>query len=201
MSATDRVRDLSQAIADDLDVELFDVEQAGGTLRVTLDRPGGVPLDVIAEATRRLSRALDEHDPVPGRYTLEVSSPGLERVLRTPDHWRWAVGRDVSVKLRADAATDGDRRLRGVVRDVDDRGVTLALSEPVGAERHLALDDIDKARTVFEWGPTPKKGGKQGQRKQPRAGKGDKANKGKGATTVAARASQGVDNGAGVETT
>lgn len=160
MNVVERVRLLAEPIADDLGVELFDVERAGGTLRVSLDRDGGVDLDLIAEATRRLSRALDEHDPVPGRYTLEVSSPGLERSLRTPAHWRWAVGRDVKVKLRPDV--EGERRLRGTVVDVrDDDAVVVALAEKIGERRRLPLDEIDSARTVFEWGPTPKKGGSQ----------------------------------------
>lgn len=158
MSATERVRALCEPIAADLDVELFDVEHAGGNLRVTLDREGGVDMEVIAEATRRLSRALDEHDPIAGHYTLEVSSPGLERALRTPAHWRWAVGRDVTVKLRP--PVEGDRRLRGVVRAADDEGATVVLDEPPGEERRISYDQIDKARTVFEWGPAPKPGGK-----------------------------------------
>lgn len=168
MSAIDRVRAICEPIAADLDVELFDVEHTGGTLRVTLDRDGGLDMEVIAEATRRISRALDEHDPIAGRYTLEVSSPGLERTLRMPHHWRWAVGRDVTVKLGP--GVEGDRRLRGVVRAVDDDGVTLALAEPIGGERHLTYDQIEKARTVFEWGPAPKPGGKGGSSRRAAGG-------------------------------
>jgi ribosome maturation factor RimP len=168
VSTIERVRALCEPIAADLDVELFDLEQAGGTLRVTLDQEGGVSIDVIAEATRRISRALDEHDPITGHYTLEVSSPGLERVLRTPAHWRWAVGREVTVKVRPQV--EGERRLRGIVRAADDDGFTLALDEPVGDERRLTYDQIDKARTVFEWGPAPKPGGKGGSTRRPLRG-------------------------------
>lgn len=168
MSAIDRVRAICEPIAADLDVDLFDLEHTGGILRVTLDRDGGLDMEVIAEATRRISRALDEHDPIAGRYTLEVSSPGLERALRTPDHWRWAIGRDVTVKLRP--GVEGDRRLRAVVRSADDDGVTLGVAEPTASDRYLTYDEIDKARTVFEWGPAPKPGGKGGSSRRAAGG-------------------------------
>ena len=157
MAVVDRVRDLCEPILDELDLELFDLEHNGGRLVVSVDRDGGVDLDVIAEATRRISRALDEADPVPGRYTLEVSSPGLERRLRTPAHHQWAIGKQVRIKVRP--GLEGDRRVEGVVADADDEGVTVRTDDPGEPERRLAYDDIEKARTVFEWGPTPKPGG------------------------------------------
>lgn len=90
-------------VADGL--ELVDVTMAGGVLRVFVDRPGGIDLDTISDVTVRLSRLLDEHDPMPGPYTLEVSSPGLERPLRTPEHFRRFVGSTVT--------EDPSRRARG----------------------------------------------------------------------------------------
>jgi ribosome maturation factor RimP len=92
---------------------------------------------------------LDELDPVPGKYTLEVSSPGLERTLRTPDHYRRAIGEKVRIKLRAEL--EGTRRIEGVLTDAGDDGVTVD-------DRRVSYADIDRARTVFEWGPTPKPG-------------------------------------------
>ncbi len=71
---------------------LYDVEHAGSLLRILVDRPGGVDLDLLAQVTRELSSALDAADPLPGRYTLEVSSPGLERPLRRPEHFDAAIG-------------------------------------------------------------------------------------------------------------
>lgn len=147
MEVTERVRDLCEPIAQDLDVVLFDVERNGATLRVTIEREGGLDLDLVAEATRRISRMLDEHDPVPGRYTLEVSSPGLERPLRTPAHFRWAIGREATIKTHP--AVEGERRVSGTVTDADDDGVTID-------GRRLPYADIERARTVFEWGPAPK---------------------------------------------
>jgi ribosome maturation factor RimP len=150
------VRELAEPIVARLGLELFDIEHAGGILRVTVERPGGVDLESIAAVTRELSRALDEHDPIAGRYTLEVSSPGLERTLRSPEHFAWAVGKDVSVKTVA--TYEGERRLSGTVRDADDEGVTLVPTDLGRDAVRLRYDDIDKARTTFEWGGQPKPG-------------------------------------------
>lgn len=160
MAVTDRIEPLVRPLLDDLGVELFDLEHEGGVLRVTVEREGGVDMEAIAELTRRISRALDEHDPVPGRYTLEVSSPGLERTLRTPAHHRWALGKVVRIKTVP--GTEGDRRVEGTLAEADDEGVTVALGEgPDAPTRRLAYDEIERSRTVFEWGPAPKPGGKQ----------------------------------------
>jgi ribosome maturation factor RimP len=72
MSVTERVRAIVEPLLSDRDLELFDIEQSGSVLRITVDRKGGVGLDTLGEATKLISRALDEHDPMPGRYTLEV---------------------------------------------------------------------------------------------------------------------------------
>ena len=95
----DRVRTLVLPIVADLHLDLYDLEFRGGTLRVTIDTPpgspGGVDLEQIALVTRLVSRDLDHHDPVPGHYTLEVTSPGLERTLRTPAHFQREVGNEI----------------------------------------------------------------------------------------------------------
>jgi ribosome maturation factor RimP len=160
MSVSDKVRAVVEPIVAAQDLELFDLEQVGGVLRVTIDRPGGVDMAVIASTTRALSRALDEHDPIAGHYTLEVSSPGLERALRTPAHFAWAVGKAVSIKTVPDHPAG--RRLAGTVAAAQGDTVTIALADP-GAQGDtsvtLELGDIEKARTTFEWGPAPKPGG------------------------------------------
>jgi ribosome maturation factor RimP len=157
MSVPERVRAVVEPVVAAQGLELFDLEQAGPVLRVTVDQAGGVDMSAIAATTRALSRALDEHDPIAGQYTLEVSSPGLERPLRTPAHWSWAVGRQVSVKTVPNHPAG--RRFAGTVTAAGDDSVTLALDEPVGESITLSLDDIEKARTTFEWGPAPKPGG------------------------------------------
>ena len=84
MGVVERVHPLVAPILADLGLELYDLEHAGGILKVVIDRDGGVDLEEIALATRLISRELDHSDPIPGRYTLEVGSPGLERPLRRP---------------------------------------------------------------------------------------------------------------------
>src|ERR1700727_378233 len=96
--------DLADALSPLLDargLDLVDVELHGSELTVFVDREGGVNLDTLGEATRAISAALDEIDPLPGRYTLAVSSPGLERRLRTPAHFARAIGEAVTARLHA----------------------------------------------------------------------------------------------------
>jgi ribosome maturation factor RimP len=130
-------------------LDLYDVEHAGGVLRVMVEHPDGVDLALLSDLTRDLSRLLDEADPVPGRYTLEVSSPGLERRLRTPDHFQGAVGHEVTVRLRT--AVDGDRRVTGPLESADTDGLVVD-------GRRFSYEQIERARTVFHWGPAAKPG-------------------------------------------
>jgi ribosome maturation factor RimP len=162
MSIVQQVRDLVTPLLDDLGLEIYDLEHTGGTLRLTIDRPGGVDLEAIALATRLVSRELDHTDPLPGHYTLEVTSPGLERTLRTPEHFRRAVSSAIAV--RTHAHVDGERRAQGILREADDDGITMSVTDTPGAgERRLAYDDIERARMVFTWAPTPKPGGAKKQ--------------------------------------
>lgn len=161
MTPPERIRAIVEPIVHDLGLELYDLEVGASLVRVTVEVPDrevgrtddGVDLDRVAEATRAISRALDEADPIPGRYTLEVSSPGLERPLRTPAHFAWAVGRRVALKVVPEH--DGPRRLAGTLTGADERGVTVAVDE--GGTVQLAYDEIERARTVFEWGPAAEK--------------------------------------------
>ncbi len=167
-----RVSRLVAPIASDLGLEVYDVEQRGGTIRVTLDTPPGSPsgvsLDALALATRLVSRDLDHEDPVPGRYTLEVTSPGVERTLRTPAHFQREVGKTINLRLRdVDSA---DRRIEGVLISADETTATLQVqesSDSLPVERVVTLSQIDRARTVFVWGPAPKPGAKKPASKKP----------------------------------
>ena len=145
---SERVRELVGPTLAARDLEVVDVEHRAGVLRVTVDRPGGVDLDTISTASRLVSEELDRDDVVPGRYVLEVSSPGVERALRTPEHFRRFVGSTVAVRTRP--ATEGERRVEGLLESADDTGVVVA-------GRRLSYDDIERARTVFVWGPAPKR--------------------------------------------
>jgi ribosome maturation factor RimP len=150
MSTTDRVREIVAPLVAAADLELYDLDLGGGVLEVLVDRPGGADIDVISRLARTISRALDEHDPIDGGYSLEVGSPGLERPLRTPQHFARAVGESVKVKTRP--GTEGDRRVAGTIAAADDVSITVLDAE--GVEHRVAIDDIERARTVFEWGST-----------------------------------------------
>jgi ribosome maturation factor RimP len=155
-----RVRELVVPIATDLGLDVYDIEQRGSTLRITLDTPtgtdAGVTLDVLALASRLMSKELDQHDPIPSRYTLEVTSPGVERTLRTPAHFRREVGKVVAIRLANVEAEQ--RRVQGVISAADDDSVTIQAAD---GERRIAFTDIDRAKTVFEWGGQPKPGARR----------------------------------------
>lgn len=172
--ALERVRALVAPLVRDLRLDLYDIEFRGGTLRVTIDTPpgspGGVDLEAITLATRMISRDLDHADPIAGRYTLEVTSPGLERTLRTPTHFQREIGKTVALRLRE--VTAGERRLTGVLVAADAEAATVRLegtSVGADAERRVPYQLIDRARTVFVWGPAPKpgKGPKQSKPAKP----------------------------------
>ncbi len=152
MSTIDRVQEIVVPLIAAAELELYDLELEGGILQVLVHKSGGADIDVISRLARSISHALDEHDPIPGNYALEVGSPGLERRLRTPAHFASAVGSNVKIKTKP--GTDGDRRLEGVVAAADDTSVTVR--DPDGEPRTVRIDDIERARTTFEWGPTPR---------------------------------------------
>lgn len=151
---TDELYDALLPVVAAYDLELVDVEAGTGLVRVTVDREGGIDLDGLASANRSLSAALDDLDPMPGRYTLEVTSPGVERRLRTPAHFERAVGETVSVRLTA--GTDAPRRLEGRLASADEEG--LEIEPPDGPPVRVRYDAVERARTVFSWGPSPKPG-------------------------------------------
>lgn len=157
MDTTTRVRLLIEPLLDEAGVTLYDLEYNGGVLRITVQQEGGVGIATIGKLTRQISHLFDEDDPMPGPYTLEVSSPGLERALRTPEHFTGAVGSVVALKTKPGA--EGDRRVKGTLVSADDTTATIAPADAApGITRVLALHDIERARTVFEWGPAPKPG-------------------------------------------
>ena len=130
-----------------LDVEAVEVTPAGKRrlLRVAVDADGGVTLDAIADATREVSRILDEQDLMGEQpYTLEVTSRGVDRPLTLPRHWRRNAGRLVKVTLADGGAVTGR------ITASDDEGVVV---EPQGggAERRLAYDEVAKALVQVEF--------------------------------------------------
>ena len=137
-------------------VELDDVEVLGGgqIVRVTLDAQKSLDVDVIAEISRGISRLIDDDDPFKGSYTLEVSSPGLERKLTRQRHYAKSIGREVSVKTHAEI--DGSKNHRGTLADAGDTSFTVTID---GVDRLISYADVASARTVFVW----EKGSKPGK--------------------------------------
>lgn len=164
---TDAIRGELEPVVAALGCSVYDVVFTGGsdrpTLQVVIDRPGGIDLDTIEDATRRLSDALDAGDALRSAYTLEVSSPGLERALRRPEHFAGALGSTVTVKVRDEAGQA--ERLRGELTAADEQGIEISTDE---GPRTVTFTGIESARTVFTWGPAPKpgKGSKPGRAKK-----------------------------------
>jgi ribosome maturation factor RimP len=128
----DRVQDIIEPVLSRVGYDLEDlkVRQTGRRhqLRVTVDGDGGVSLDVIADLSRAIADALDEaeadgQEVIPGEYQLEVSSPGVDRPLTLPRHWRRAVGRMISVKV------PGGALITGRLTAADATSVTLEIAE------------------------------------------------------------------------
>ncbi len=145
----ERVREVVEPSLTAAGFELVDVERQASVLRVTVDLlAGGVDLEGVTAATRIVSDLLDSTDLIGDRTTLEVSSPGIERSLRTPEHFRRFVGTQVAVKTRP--GTEGERRVDGVLETADEEGVVVA-------GRRLPYGDIERAHTVFVWQTGAKK--------------------------------------------
>ena len=154
MSETDKILQLVAPIVSDAGYELYDVQRNDSTLSVLVQGLDGVSIDELTNLSRAVSALLDEHDPIPGRYTLEVSSPGVERRLRNIDHFASAVGEQVHI--RTFPGPDGRRRIAGLLKFVDSDMITV--EDPESGVCLVSFDEIEKARTIFAWGPGPKPG-------------------------------------------
>jgi len=144
----DRLRELCRGGVEALGFELVDVELAGGgrspTLRVYIDSPVGITVDNCADVSRQLSAIFDVEDPLPSSYTLEVSSPGLDRPLVRPEDFRKRVGATVKLKLRRPDEA-GRRNFTGSLMEATDDGVVVEVDK----ERFsLPYTAIERARLV-----------------------------------------------------
>ena len=169
-TVADKVAAIVEPMASALGLEIYDIDYSGGTLKVVLDTPPGGPtgvnLDDLALVTRQLGRELDHSDPVPGRYTLEVTSPGLERTLRRPQHFIREVGKTVNIRLHS--AVNGMRRIQGELMAATSDTVTVRNSESADLSTvDINIADIERARTVFVW-ERAEKPGKAPAKKSPK---------------------------------
>ena len=130
-----------------LGYELVDLEfrPSGkeGLLRLYIDGPDGVNLDDCERVSHQVSALLDVEDPIPGHYSLEVSSPGLDRVLRTAEHFRRFAGN--RVKLQLAEGVEGRRRFTGTLLGLEQDEVLLEVD---GENLRLPLSGVEKARLV-----------------------------------------------------
>ena len=152
----EKVRAIAAPLAAGEGLELVDVELAGGggrtTLRLYIDRNGGVSLDDCTSVSRAVSAALDVEDPIQGAYDLEVSSPGLDRPLRTPEHFQDFAGEEVRVKAFGPIAELENRKnfhgtLRGfedgrVLVEVDGKLFRVPREQIAKAHLEARLDDL-----------------------------------------------------------
>jgi ribosome maturation factor RimP len=140
----DTLVNLVRPVVEGLGCELWDLEYAPGRgvslLRLYIDAPNGTTLEDCERVSRAVSAILDVEDPVPGRYTLEVSSPGFERTLRTAGQFARFVGETVYVELAA--PVDGRRRYKGPLRAAGAETVELEVD---GRRQVLPIADIRKA--------------------------------------------------------
>ncbi len=141
----ERLVGLVEPLLAQLGYELVDLEYAPargrGALRIFIDKPEGVGLGDCERASREVSALLDVEDPIPTAYTLEMSSPGEDRVLRTRAHFDRFLGSRVFVELAA--PREGRRRYTGVLQSVTEEGIALAVDrETVG----VPFREIGRAR-------------------------------------------------------
>ena len=130
-----------------LGYELVELEFApagsGSLLRLYIDAPPGISLDDCERVSRQVSAILDTEDPIPGQYTLEVSSPGLDRVLRKPEHFRRFAGN--RIRLQLEVPIEGRKRFTGTLLEARDDGIALEVD---GVRRVFGYAQIHKARLV-----------------------------------------------------
>lgn len=130
-----------------LDLEAVDLSKAGkrSVLRVAVDKDGGVDMDDIAAATREVSSVLDDSDAMGAQpYTLEVSSPGVDRPLTLPRHWRRNAGRLVTV-----TRSEGEP-VTGRITTSDDQAAVLDVD---GTDQRIEYADVRRAKVQIEFKP------------------------------------------------
>jgi ribosome maturation factor RimP len=176
---TQRIISIVEPVCQQAGFELVDLrlvlEQGGWVLRVQVDLPideavppsevppDRVDLEDCENLSRELSAVLDVEDPIPQAYSLEVSSPGIDRPLRTEQHFRYYAGSDAKIQLSHGVPTESGsprKNFRGVLRGAADGKLAIDVD---GQEFHLPIDDIDHAKLVPDWDAVMKGGSGVGE--------------------------------------
>jgi len=172
-----RVRSLAQDVVGRSGYELVDVEYrrepGGWTLRLVIDKHGGVTLDDCQNLSQEFGTVLEVEDPIPHQFRLEISSPGLDRPLKNERDYLGAQGKLIRLTLREPLA--GQRNFKGRlldagsprqettrVTDVPSNGMTLRLLDGEGRERLIPAAAVERARLVYEW---PQRGAKRSSKR------------------------------------
>jgi|TARA_A200000159_G_scaffold150850_1_gene160540 ribosome maturation factor RimP len=147
-SSAEKVTQLIEPTVQALDLELWGVEHASqgkySVLRIFIEREAGVTIDDCERVSRQASAIFDVEEPIAGEYTLEVSSPGIDRLLFTPQQFQRYRGEEVSVRMRT--PVDGRRKFKGTLTDVVDDIIHIQVD---GSDFELPHGDIEKANIVY----------------------------------------------------
>jgi ribosome maturation factor RimP len=146
-----KVEEIAQRVVESEGLELVEVEVKGGGnsrfVRIAIDKPEGVTHADCQLVSDKVGAVLEAEDPIPGQYTLEVSSPGVERKLVKPQDFQRFQGKKAKITVREEV--DGRRTWEGTLAGYAD-GI-IALETQPGEIRHLPLDQVKKANLKFEW--------------------------------------------------
>jgi len=147
-----RIWELAAPLAETEGMEILDIElrregtRGSRVLRLYLDKAGGPNMDDLSRVSRELSAILDTHDVVEGAYTLEVSSPGINRPLKRPEHFAQYVGKKVRVRTRE--SIEGRKSFLGPLLEVSGDRITLSQD---GARREIPFALIEKSNYEHDW--------------------------------------------------
>jgi ribosome maturation factor RimP len=147
-----RVWELAAPLVNSEGMEIVDIEfryegsRGGKVLRLYLDKEGGPNVDDLSRVSHQLSELLDTQDVVPGTYTLEVSSPGINRPLKRPEHFARFVGKRIRVRTRD--SIDGRRSFLGTLQEVLENQITL---KQEGAQYQIPFAVIEKSNYEHDW--------------------------------------------------
>jgi len=147
-----RIWELAATISETAGMEIVDIElhrggsRGGKLLRVYLDKPGGANVDDLSRISRELSALLDEHDFIEGAYTLEVSSPGINRPLRRPEHFAQFIGKRIRVRTRD--LVNGRRSFLGILQEASADKIKLVQDR---VEYEIPFSAIERSNYEHDW--------------------------------------------------
>lgn len=161
----EKIRTLAAQVCEREGVFIYDLELAGRVLRVFIDKDGGASIDDCSNVSKGLNLLLDVEDPIPGgAYNLEISTPGIDRVLREPWHFEKVVGTKIWVRLNTSLGALGiqsearksAKQLSEVLSSATAQGLVFEIQ---GETVSVPFDAIEKAKVVFEVEEKTKPGG------------------------------------------